>query len=459
MICSEDGKTARWDAGGQWITDSQTNITRIVKELGLESYRQHDKGKKVLETDGKIVSYDSPIPKISIIGLINLQVLLTKINSSCKKLSTIDVKLSKSDVEKLDKTNMEKFLASKLVTKSSRSIIDPAIRTIFGAELSQLNTLYGLTYIKSAGSFEKLALTETDCAQEKKVKGGTQQISDKLLRAVNLYDSMLLNTAMIEVDQDDMVQVKCKNTVTNETSVIKAKKVISAIPINQYVSVDFKPELPWKKRHVYQFSQMGNLVKFIVTYKRSFWRDFGFSGEVVSDGSVLWIDQDSGQSPTLGPISCVFDGTDSDNNPALVGFIGGKPSVEWMNMADETRKIEIIHGLIRYFGEEAGNYLDYYEKVWCREKYSGGCPVCNISSSGLMEDYFNAVREPFMNVHFCGTETATVWQGYMDGAVESGERAANEVLYQLYKSDEEKLKSIPFEKTYYGHKSMLKSKK
>lgn len=99
----------------------------------------------------------------------------------------------------------------------------------------------------------------------------------------------------------------------------------------------------------------------------------------------------------------------------------------------EIRKREIIEALVRYFGNEARDFLDYFEKIWNKEKFSGGCPTVNVSSSGVMKDYAKAVREPFINVHFCGTESATVWQGYMDGAVESGERAANEVLYSFLK--------------------------
>jgi monoamine oxidase len=39
-----------------------------------------------------------------------------------------------------------------------------------------------------------------------------------------------------------------------------------------------------------------------------------------------------------------------------------------------------------------------------------------------------ALREPVGAIHWAGAETATVWNGYMDGAVQSGQRAASEVL-------------------------------
>ena len=65
-----------------------------------------------------------------------------------------------------------------------------------------------------------------------------------------------------------------------------------------------------------------------------------------------------------------------------------------------------------------------------------------------MSDYSRALREPFYNVHFCGTESATEWQGYMDGAVESGERCANEVLYRLFDLSDKSVQ-IDYSKTYY----------
>jgi monoamine oxidase len=91
---------------------------------------------------------------------------------------------------------------------------------------------------------------------------------------------------------------------------------------------------------------------------------------------------------------------------------------------------------VRYFGDEARDYVDFYEKLWNKEEYTGGCPVVGVTSSGVMKDYAAATREPFVHVHFCGTESATEWIGYMDGAAESGERAAYEVLRQLFKEHE-----------------------
>jgi monoamine oxidase len=49
----------------------------------------------------------------------------------------------------------------------------------------------------------------------------------------------------------------------------------------------------------------------------------------------------------------------------------------------------------------------------------------------VLTSFGESLREPVGRIHWAGTETATVWNGYMDGALESGERAAREVLARL----------------------------
>jgi monoamine oxidase len=50
---------------------------------------------------------------------------------------------------------------------------------------------------------------------------------------------------------------------------------------------------------------------------------------------------------------------------------------------------------------------------------------------GALVAYGARLREPVGRIHWAGTETSGYWNGYMDGAVRSGERAAAEVLAEL----------------------------
>ena len=50
-----------------------------------------------------------------------------------------------------------------------------------------------------------------------------------------------------------------------------------------------------------------------------------------------------------------------------------------------------------------------------------------IAGPGVRLAHGPALRQPVGQIHWAGTETSTFWNGYMDGAVRSGERAAIEV--------------------------------
>ncbi|XP_015682120.1 amine oxidase [flavin-containing] A-like [Protobothrops mucrosquamatus] len=76
--------------------------------------------------------------------------------------------------------------------------------------------------------------------------------------------------------------------------------------------------------------------------------------------------------------------------------------------------------------------VHYEEKNWCTEQYSGGCYTAYFPP-GIMSQYGRIIREPAGRIYFAGTETATQWSGYMEGAVQAGERAAREILHSMGK--------------------------
>ena len=87
----------------------------------------------------------------------------------------------------------------------------------------------------------------------------------------------------------------------------------------------------------------------------------------------------------------------------------------------------MLQDLAGLFGEQALRPKDYVEKNWADEEWTRGCPVAYMPP-GVLSDFGTAIREPVGRIHWAGTETATFWNGYMDGAVSSGERVAKEVV-------------------------------
>jgi monoamine oxidase len=71
--------------------------------------------------------------------------------------------------------------------------------------------------------------------------------------------------------------------------------------------------------------------------------------------------------------------------------------------------------------------FDYLEKDWSAEEFTRGCYGGRLGA-GVWTQYGKALAEPVGRIHWAGSETSDVWNGYMDGAVRSGRRAAAEIL-------------------------------
>ena len=111
----------------------------------------------------------------------------------------------------------------------------------------------------------------------------------------------------------------------------------------------------------------------------------------------------------------------------------------------EERRASILSCLSDCFGKWALTPTSYTEKIWTEEEYNGGCPV-NFGVPGILFT-FRALCQPHGLVHWAGTETSTHWAGYLSGAVQSGRRAACEVM-KIRGVDVSKLEKLVTRKPY-----------
>ena len=125
-----------------------------------------------------------------------------------------------------------------------------------------------------------------------------------------------------------------------------------------------------------------------------------------------------------------------DNSPkdghagVLLGFIEGNDARVWGQKSPADRRADVLDAFAVYFGDKAKSAQAYVEQNWAEEEWSRGCYVA-ITAPGTLIGYGKALRDPVGLVHWAGTETAMQWTGYMDGAVESGQRVAKEVVQAL----------------------------
>ncbi|KAK7507826.1 hypothetical protein BaRGS_00000791 [Batillaria attramentaria] len=414
------GGNDKWDVGGQWVGRCQPHIMSLLLELGLETHPQYIDGRKVQQLSGpEISTYKGDLPSLSVFALLDLHRFISKVDN-LRKLVNPEDPYACSMAEEWDSMTAEHFIQEHCYTQGAIDAVIVANRTIFGVESSQISCLFWFMYISAADGILKLCEAKEFTAQEGTIKGGAQQVSELLAKNIG-QDNVRLGEPVASIEQDD----KGVNVTTAAGQIYSAKFVVLALPPPMMGLIQFSPPLPETKQQLCKRMALGNYLKIIITYQEAFWRKNGYSGEVVTNGGMTAVPHCS-----AGPLCIAYDACLSSGSPALLGFIAGDIKVEWTQQSPEARRRAVLDQLADYFGKSVYSYLDYVEKDWNQEPYSLGGPVCTMPA-GTMPIFAKAIRQPFGRLHFAGTETATSWCGYMNGAVQAGLRAAAELLEKL----------------------------
>ncbi len=236
--------------------------------------------------------------------------------------------------------------------------------------------------------------------------GGSQVLALRL--ADQLGDAVRLGIPVTTIRQDDG-GVK----ITYEGGAVEAGRVIVALPPTLASRIRYVPALPPLRDQLTQQVPMGYVIKVQLAYPEPFWRAEGLSGSVFSlDDEVSVIFDNSPFDPTCG---------------VLLGFLEGSRARNAGKLAPMEREKLILSVFAKFFGPRAAEPDEYVERDWAAEEWSRGCYGGRFGT-GVWTGYGEALREPVGRIHWAGTETTEVCNGYMGGEVRSGERAAHEVL-------------------------------
>lgn len=396
-----------FDFGGQWIGPTQHRVNALADALQIERFSTYCEGRKVLEVAGKISTYASSIPSLPVLSLLELQLTLSRINRLARTVP-LDAPYTAARAREFDGLSVEAWKRRNCFSTGVRGLIDVTVRAFFSTEPADVSLLYMLQYIHSGGGLEAMVECKNSAQQDRFV-GGAQQLS--LRMAAGLGNRVRLNTPVRLITHSD-----AGVTVQTDAGTYAARKLILAIPPVLAGRLQWSPLMPPLRDQLTQRMPMGYTIKCLVLYQTAFWRLKGFSGE-----SVM----------THGPLVFTYDNTSHDGEqPCLVAFMVGDQARHWGAKSAAERKKVVLDALVMLHGPEAGNPTVYHEQNWNLEPFSGGCPV-GVAVPGAVTGVGKALREPIGPVHFAGTETATEWCGFMDGAIQSGERAALEVMAAL----------------------------
>jgi monoamine oxidase len=394
------------DLGGQWLGADQRRLRALSEELGLETFRTYDRGRKRIEVAGRVRDYEGTIPALPVLSLLQLELTLRRTRRALEPIVQGQPWTS-PEAERLDRRSLDDWLRQTLPLGSpGREVFDLAMRVVFGAEASELSLLHVLHYAKAAGGLMPLVETEGGAQQERYVEGAGV-ICERLAPGLDLR----LSQPVLRIEQDDTGVV-----VHTRRGSHAARRCVVTVPPPLAARIAYSPPLPPARDQLCQRMPMGATIKCMAFYERAWWRDRGLSGEAISD---------------RGPACFVVDNSDPGlEHPALLGFIVGETARTWGQRSAEERRAAVLECFARLLGPEARQPIDWIEKDWSQEEWTRGCPIANMSP-GTLSSYGHALREPVGRIHWAGTETAREWGGFLEGALESAERVADELAGAL----------------------------
>ena len=400
-----DGKIV--EMGGQWAGPTQDKVYALAAEFGITTFPTYDTGKKVLHFNGKRGTYSGTIPRINPLVLADIGQAQARLEAMAKKVPT-EAPWSAPNADKLDGQTFETWARKNTGSRSARMLLALAAEAVFGAEPADLSMLHVLFYSRSAGSFQRLIDT-TGGAQQDRFTGGSALIPQRLAASLGELIRLESPVTRIEVAGD-------KVTATTPAGQFEGRRIVVTTPPHLAGRIEYAPQLPGWRDQLTQRAPMGSVIKTQVSYDEPFWRHEGLCGQATGDGQGSRV---------------VFDNSPPDGTPGiLLAFLEGDEARRLGRESQAARRQVVVDSLARYFGPRAAKPAEYRELDWQQERWSGGCYGTLFGPSAWTR-YGHALRAPVGRIHWAGTETATVWAGYMEGAIRSGERVAAEVSDQL----------------------------
>jgi monoamine oxidase len=408
------------ERGGTFVGPTQGRLMALASALGVGTFDVYDQGNDVFVDQGSRMTYSDTGPLGTAPPGVAAPETVAVVAQLDQMATTVpvDAPWEAPSAASWETYTLERWVDENSASPNFQRLVPLATRPIFGAEPRELSLLFVVFYIASSGdethqgTFERNFDTRGG-AQQSRFVGGSQVIALKM--AAELGNRVVLDSPVRRIAQGPTGA-----TVTSDRMTVSAKRVIVATPPALAVRIDYEPILSFQRDQLMQRYGQGTLTKVFVVYDTPFWREQGLTGTAVDTGF---------------PVSATFD--DSPPNASgsqgpgiILGFVGGDNARTYAGMSPADRQAAVLNQYVNFFGSQARNATAFYETMWSGEQWTRGCPV-GIPSTGTLLAYGAWIRQPEGLIHWAGTETSPYWNGYMDGAVRSGERAADEVLREL----------------------------
>lgn len=425
------------DLGGQWVGPTQTRMLALLDQAGLERFPSPHDGETVLRFGEQRCTFsgffqgfpEGQPPAVPQRDWEDAMAALARFNALAAGLPGDRHPHTAPGAAELDRLSFQDWIDANTHTPFARwyfAYFCRAVGFLGPAEPEQVSLLHVLWGQRSAPQAEH--------PEEELIHGGAGALLDQLLAELK-PDTLHLGEPVLRIVERSngsgeaggpqpgaahagAAQESRPLPVRVESASAQhlCRAVIVAMPPSQAARIAFSPALPADRQALQQGMTMGRCAKVLVAYASPWWRAQGLSGIAIGDRPTIELCADSSDPRAEAGV--------------LAAFVVGHRHRAWSELEAAARRQAVLDDLVAYFGAQAASPLAYVEQDWPREPFVGGAYAAWMPP-GLWSQAGDALRRPHGRVHWAGTETASRWAGFFDGAVRSGEEAAAEVHGRL----------------------------
>jgi monoamine oxidase len=397
------------ELGANWFSPNQPLLAELIDRFGLAVMETYDEGTHTLQWDGRRKTFRGKLPPLGPVKLLDIGLGLWKFDRLARSISGSAV-WGDPNLRRADSQTFENWIATNLVTRAGRDFFRLISEMVFGAEASLLSLLYVLYYANRSDSLESL-ITVKAGHQGYRFRDGPSVLCKAIADTLGA-GTLLLDHPVTTVEREDGLL-----SVGTGKGRLRFRTLLVAISPVAARSLRFTPDLTPERKRLINSMPMGRVIKVQLTYRRPFWRDRGLSGQVMSNDY---------------PLTYLIDNSSADEGcGVLAGFVCSSRADQFMR---EPNKEDLIaRSAQKLLGIDLQEPLSVHIEDWAANPWIGGsygayCPPGVMTVLGGVRD---ADEHP---IYWSGAEYGRSHPCQMEGAIESGQRAAKRIHEALSES-------------------------
>lgn len=409
--------SGQWiDRGGQWVGPTQDRFLALLEEYEVRRFPSPSAGKKVLLFQGKRYEFDGFFqgfpegdpPEVSKAEWEDAMTAWQRFEALAKAFPPGHPCLDDHN-RRLDSQTFAHWIEENTQTEFGRwyfSYMARAVGFLGPAEPNQVSLLHVL--------WGQNCAPQSEHPEAELLHGGAGQIPEKI--AAEFKEQIRLDEPVLRIHHHSTgVEVEtAKNLYAGRYAVV-------AMPPHLAGRIIYEPPMPPMRQQLTQRVPMGTCAKILISYERPFWRETGLAGIGLGECKFIELCADSSDPETgVGVIAT---------------FVVGDRYARWQPLSEVDRRTAVLSDLARYFGNSALSPSTYTEVDWPSEPWAGG-GYAAFMPPGVWTSFGAAIADPVGRIHWAGTEIANRWPGFFDGAVRTGESAAEAIRTMLQNEPE-----------------------